>query len=695
MRIDYIKNLVKRLLLISVSMWSMCILCSSAYSADGDWLVHIKVSAPDAKSVDGSSWNHLIAGVRDGAGNGFDSSWDTISLTEADDAVQAMFNHGIEPEDKDNNGSVDRWTCKNPEDGYTNYQCGLWRDLRAFEEEKVWSFVVLSPLNGGNVTLEWSFENKPENIEIKMVDLSNPAIIIDMKSASRYDYTNNFEPGKKYGIRHFEIRMKANGLFLIPPMIPDATSNMPYDFKLLVVGGNPEWSIVSGELPPGMSLNSITGEIQGTPTAAGIYKFTINGNDKSTGYSISREFTLNINSIPQIYTSRLPDTTVGSDYKVKVDVNGGSTPLKWNVNGNLPEGLTLDSNTGVIAGKLIVPGIYDFTVNVTDINMASDSRDFRIVVIEPDDNTAPDTINDLKGLYSTDSSLLLVWSAPLDNSKTHTPAIYDLRYMENCSDSSSSGLGLNEASWDNAIEAIGEPKPQSGTMHTYTLTGLTKGIQYCIAVRSMDASGNISGISNLVKLPLSADAQYNDITALTSSITLSQGYNFISVPFIPVPNGRDSLFGTLGTDVSLYRWYSAYPDITPPQYYLEDVVEPGYGYFLYSPANNVKLNIDGLKIEDDEYGIELQDGWNMVGTPYNQKVLLSNISVKNVITGEVKSYVNAVKTGWIGNSIYSLKSGNYEFASFNDDPPAALEPWVGYWIYVNSKDAVEIVIKKP
>ena len=681
--------ILKRLIMI---MASIGIIISTAYAADSDWLVHIKVSAPDSKSVDGASWTHLIAGVREGATDGFDSAWDTISMAEADDAVQSMFTHGAQPYDKDNNGTIDRWICNSPEVGYTNYQCSLWRDLRSFEEEKTWSILVLSPLNGGNLTIEWNFEKKPENIDIVLVDLSNPAYIFDMKSVSRYGYTNNLEAGKKYGIRQFEIRMKTMGIFLVPPSIPDGTINMPYDKKIVVVGGNPEWGIVDGEMPPGMTINSLTGEITGTPTAAGSYTFTVKGFEQESGYSISREFTLNINSVPEIYTDKLPDSLVDADYKVKVEIKGGSSPFKWNVNGNLPEGLTIDSNSGIISGKLMVPGIYDFTVMVSDINMAADSRELRIVVVEPEDNVSPSAINDLKGVYSTDTSLLLMWSSPADNSRTRTAAIYDLRYLEECAGSDE----LSAGSWDSAIEANWEPKPQTGTIHTYTLTGILKGKSYCVAVRSMDASGNVSDISNVVKLPLGADAGISDFTPLTASIVLEKGYNVISVPFIPVPNGRDSLFGALvGTPVSLYRWYSAYPGITPPQYYLEDVVEPGYGYFLYSSVNNVRLNIDGLKLEDTEYGIILQNGWNMIGNPYDNIILLNDVIVKNVVTGERKSYVNAVKTGWIGNSIYALKSGNYDFASFNDDTPAVLEPWIGYWIHINSKDAVEIIYKKP
>ena len=58
---------------------------------------------------------------------------------------------------------------------------------------------------------------------------------------------------------------------------------------------------------------------------------------------------------------------------------------------------------------------------------------------------------------------------------------------------------------------------------------------------------------------------------------------------MPVPNGRDLLSPVLGDNVALYRWYSYYPGLTPPQYYLEDVILPGYAYLLYSDADNIIL----------------------------------------------------------------------------------------------------------
>ncbi len=659
----------------------------SGYASNTDWSVHIKVSVPDSRGADGTVWNHLIAGVRDWATDGYDSAWDTVSMVEADDPVQSLFTHGALPEDKNNDGMLDELKCDSPEEGYTNYTCSLWRDIRSFGNEKVWSFVILSPVNGADVTIQWSFNNKPGNMEIMLSDLSTPADIIDMGNSSRYTYTSHFGPGKKYGIRYFEIRVNMRGLFIIPPMLPDATVDTVYNKKLSALGGVPVWSIEEGDLPPGMYINSNTGEITGTPMLTGSFSFTVRGDDPISGYSSSQEYTLNINSIPVIDITSLPDGVAGTTYSGRIAATGGSAPVTWNIKGNLPEGVSLDDTTGIVSGTLIVPGIYDFTATIKDANGATDSRDFRITVIEPDDEGPPDAIRDLSVIYVMDTYALLMWTAPYDDSMTRTAAIYDIRYREDCSSAAAFG-------WETAAEVNDEPRPQTANLHTYTLMGLKAGSSYCIAIKSMDASGHVSLISNTVTV--SPNKPVSDVRAVTSSLTLRKGYNLISLPLIPVPNWRNAVFGpVVGDPVALYRWYSAYPGITPPQYYLEDIVMPGLGYLLYSPGDNLTLDIEGLKIEDADYEVVLQNGWYMIGTPYNETILLSDVLVKNSATGVIKPYVEAVKAGWIGNTVYQLRDGNYDFASFNDDPPAVLEPWIGYWIYVGIKDGVNIIFRRP
>ncbi len=660
----------------------------SAYADETDWTLHMKVSVSDPGGADGTVWNHLISGIHGGATDSYDKSKDTIAWVETDDPVQAMFVHGTIPEDSNNDGLVDQWTCPLPEEGYTNQNCSLWRDIRAIGASGKWMVAVLTTLNGATVSLNWSFERMSENVDMVLVDLSDPSTLINMKHSSGHSYTGSFEKGKRYGVRYFEIRMEAKNSFMTPPVLPDATVGALYSARVIAMGSSPSWSLDDGTPAPWLHIDPFNGEISGIPVEAGTYTFTILGDDPLSGHSQSREYTIDINSPPIIETPNLPDGTAASSYIAAFTVSGGSEPFRWEITGNLPEGLSLDHGSGTISGVLIVPGVYDFEVTVNDAGGASDSANFSITVAETGDVTAPDAIRDLRAAYVSGASAVLMWTAPADDSLTATAALYDLRYVEDCTNPA----GLD---WEMASEVSSEPRPQAGALHTYSLGGLSPDKSYCIAIKSMDASSHISPLSNIVFLPSSSFSGGYSLKELASQVTLRKGYNLIAFPLMPVPNNSyDVLMPALGDPVVLYRWYSQYPGITPPQYYLEETILPGLGYMLYSHEDNVKLSVPGLEISDTQYTVALQEGWNMIGMPYNRSVMLKDLMVRTKSNGNIRPYIDAVKDGAIGNTLYYLNAANYDFASFNDDPPATLEPWTGYWIYVGDEKGVEIIFRR-
>src|SRR5690606_15710138 len=74
----------------------------------------------------------------------------------------------------------------------------------------------------------------------------------------------------------------------------DITKNEFFSGQITVFNQNGpvEFDIQSGELPPGLSLDSATGIIEGTPTTGGRYTFTVRVEDDLN--SSEREFTITV-----------------------------------------------------------------------------------------------------------------------------------------------------------------------------------------------------------------------------------------------------------------------------------------------------------------------------------------------------------------------------------------------------------------
>ena len=167
-------------------------------------------------------------------------------------------------------------------------------------------------------------------------------------------------------------------LALTTTAFPPGVAGVPYSFQLTGSGGTPPftWNVlpaivtfpVPGQVSPGLTLDSATGLVTGTPASAGSFSFTITLTDNAKG-SVSKPFTLTVSAGGPlgIVTASLPDGTVGAAYSQTLKANGGVPPYKWSVTtGTLPNGVTLDPATGILSGAPTAAATTNFTVTVTD-----------------------------------------------------------------------------------------------------------------------------------------------------------------------------------------------------------------------------------------------------------------------------------------------------------------------------------------
>lgn len=167
--------------------------------------------------------------------------------------------------------------------------------------------------------------------------------------------------------------------------LPSGAESVAYDESATATGGDGSytWSIPSGSLPGGLTLDASTGRISGTPSATEVAAFTLRV-ESGDGQLAEADLSITILGKLVITTASLRNGVEGVVYADTLAAQGGDGSYAWSVAADtLPSGLSLDSATGEISGTPTAQGTASFTVQVDSGDGQSDTQALSISVYAP------------------------------------------------------------------------------------------------------------------------------------------------------------------------------------------------------------------------------------------------------------------------------------------------------------------------
>lgn len=310
--------------------------------------------------------------------------------------------------------------------GSSSVPYAIYPQKVSFNEGETMTFTVTAPVSNGT-KLYWTFDDvtvnvvvSPATLDIGYKDVAYSVQLVGSGGIGNYRYAigrgslpsgltlftgNGLIAGrptvtesKTFLINTFDTEFNSNAFLytiridevlisILPTSFTAARKNVPFTYSINVSGGATPYIITvdSGTLPTGVLLTPMTdtrADLGGTPSVPGTYNFVIKAVD-SNGATKTREYSFAVNDVGiSINPAALPAGVVNTPYSQIAYASGGTSPYTYTLNAGseLPIGLTLSANTGLISGSPTIAGSRSFTIRATDVNTNYGIKPYTITI---------------------------------------------------------------------------------------------------------------------------------------------------------------------------------------------------------------------------------------------------------------------------------------------------------------------------
>jgi hypothetical protein len=180
----------------------------------------------------------------------------------------------------------------------------------------------------------------------------------------------------------FEVRSPLNGPKIIGSSDLTATVGKNYTYvpMIQVEPGDAFLYASASGLPRGLTLDTKTAQIEGTPLETGTFEISITPfSEYGEGQPLLLTLVVNAGaSVPVIQESPVMYLTSGELFEQQIQASNG--PHTVYAATNLPKGLNINRLTGVISGRAIIPGEFTSTLSVSNSAGTSPPLDITFVI---------------------------------------------------------------------------------------------------------------------------------------------------------------------------------------------------------------------------------------------------------------------------------------------------------------------------